>query len=168
MYSSQNARLQSLFSEYTHRLFGGDDVGITQLCVNYSLHALSGGGNVQQLYTCLANVSMTYKQDNSIYCLTIVDVYTHHSSPISMLLLVPSCFSHQKYSSYRPTAIMTLASAVRDSKFSSTRAISPQCLDIEVPQRIFACTALLKISASIKTTHNFLSHFITFLQLLKY
>ena len=32
---------------------------MTQLCVNYSLHTLSGGGNAQQLYTCLANVSIS-------------------------------------------------------------------------------------------------------------
>ena len=44
----------------THADCRGHNVGMT-VCVNYSLHALSGGGNVQQLYTCLTNVSMTYK-----------------------------------------------------------------------------------------------------------
>ena len=61
-------------------------------------------------------------------------------------------------------------------KFSSTQAISPQYLNMctsKLVQRflrglgIFACTALLKISAAIKNTHNFSSHFITFLQIVE-
>ena len=43
--SSQNACLQSFFSGYTHQLCRE-----YTYCVNYSLHALGGGGNVQQVY----------------------------------------------------------------------------------------------------------------------
>ena len=53
----------------THTDCRGYGVGITQLCVNYGLHALSGGGNAQQLYTCLANVSMAYIRVRQV-CLT--------------------------------------------------------------------------------------------------
>ena len=61
-------------------------------------------------------------------------------------------------------------------KYSSTQAISPQCFNVFTSNLIwrffrglgiFPCTALLKISASIKTTHNFWSHLATFLQIVE-
>ena len=61
-------------------------------------------------------------------------------------------------------------------KYPSTQAISPQCLNVftsNLVKRflrglgIFPCTALLKISASIRTTHNFLSFLATFLQIVE-
>ena len=44
--SSRNVCLRTFFSGYTHQLCREYNC-----CVNYTLHALSGGGNVQQLYT---------------------------------------------------------------------------------------------------------------------
>ena len=61
-------------------------------------------------------------------------------------------------------------------KCSSTQAISPQCFNVfasNLVKRflrglgIFHCTALLKISASIRTIHDFLSHLATFLQIVE-
>ena len=52
-------------------------------------------------------------------------------------------------------------------KYSSMQAISPQCLNQIVGLGIFPCTALLKISGLIKTTHNFSSHLIGFLQIVE-
>ena len=61
---------------------------------------------------------------------------------------------------------------------SSTQAISPQCLNVFISNLvyrflkglgIFPCTTStsLKISASIRTTHNFLSHLATFLEIVE-